>query len=119
VPPRDGRRRGYCGTCERTGIPPIVRTILLERDFITHLFADRQGTFASAGSDGAVCIWDHAAKKRLRQYPKYHSAVTSVAFNKDGSKMAIGVGYLHPKGLGEPGGKSSIFIKTLDSDSKK
>ncbi|KAF8954242.1 WD40-repeat-containing domain protein [Flammula alnicola] len=28
-------------------------------------------TFASAGSDGTVLIWDHKVKKRLRLYPNY------------------------------------------------
>jgi WD40 repeat protein len=32
---------------------------------------DRYNTFASAGSDGTVSIWDHKVKKRLRQYPKF------------------------------------------------
>ena len=29
------------------------------------------GTFATAGSDGTVCIWDSVAKKRLAYFPKY------------------------------------------------
>jgi len=48
-------------------------------------------TFASAGSDGIVSIWDHQSKKRLRQYPKYDSPVPSIAFNSDGTKLAVAV----------------------------
>jgi cell cycle arrest protein BUB3 len=50
-------------------------------------------TFASAGSDGTVSIWDHKVKKRLRQYQKYKTAIPSIAFNCDGMKLAIGVSY--------------------------
>ncbi|KAH9470998.1 hypothetical protein Pst134EA_004908 [Puccinia striiformis f. sp. tritici] len=47
------------------------------------------GTFATGGGDGIVSIWDSAAKKRLRQLPKYPGSITSLAFNSDGSKLAI------------------------------
>ena len=48
-------------------------------------------TFASAGSDATVSIWDHKVKKRLRQYPKLPGGVAAVAFNCDGSRIAVGV----------------------------
>lgn len=47
------------------------------------------GTFATGGGDGIVSIWDTAAKKRLRQLPKYPGSITSLSFNSDGSKLAI------------------------------
>ena len=50
-------------------------------------------TFASAGSDGTISIWDHKLKKRLRQYPKYATAIPSISFNCDGTKLAVGVSY--------------------------
>ena len=43
-------------------------------------------TFASAGSDGTISIWDHKVKKRLRQYPKFDAPVASIAFNCDGTR---------------------------------
>jgi len=48
-------------------------------------------TFASAGSDATVSIWDHKVKKRLRQYPRFSGGVAAVAFNCDGSRLAVGV----------------------------
>lgn len=54
----------------------------------------------SAVSDGAVSIWDHNAKKRLRQYP------TAVAFNssmdegENGPKIHIIVLWLGIKNVG-------------------
>ncbi|KAF8200110.1 hypothetical protein BJ912DRAFT_844209, partial [Pholiota molesta] len=50
-------------------------------------------TFAFAGSDGTVSIWDHKVKKRLRQYPNFPGPVAAVAFNCDGTKVAVGVSY--------------------------
>lgn len=77
-------------------------------------------TFVSAGSDGVVSIWDHKSKKRLRQYPKYHSAVPSVGFNCDGTKLAVGVSYTWEEG--EEGAKTaqrpSVFVRTTGDECK-
>ncbi|EJD08042.1 WD40 repeat-like protein [Fomitiporia mediterranea MF3/22] len=62
-------------------------------------------TFASGGSDGTVSVWDHKSKKRLRQYSKYSEAVNSVAFNCDGTRLAVGVSYNWDEGA--EGQKSS------------
>ena len=48
-------------------------------------------TFASAGSDVMVSIWDHKVKKRLKQYPKFPGGVAAIAFNCDGSMITVGV----------------------------
>ncbi|KAG9046073.1 hypothetical protein FS837_005149 [Tulasnella sp. UAMH 9824] len=62
-------------------------------------FHPKYNTFASAGSDGTVSLWDHTAKKRLKQYPKYASAVTAIGFtNTTGDKLAIGVSYAWDEG---------------------
>lgn len=61
-------------------------------------FHPTYNTFASAGSDGTVSIWDHKVKKRLKQYPKYPGPVASVAFNCDGTKIAVGVSYTWDEG---------------------
>ena len=58
----------------------------------------RYNTFASAGSDGTVSIWDHKVKKRLRQYPKYSGPIPSVAFNCDRTRLAVGVSYTWDEG---------------------
>jgi cell cycle arrest protein BUB3 len=61
-------------------------------------FHPTYNTFASAGSDGTVSIWDHKVKKRLKQYPKYPGPVASVAFNCDGTKLAVGISYTWDEG---------------------
>jgi cell cycle arrest protein BUB3 len=77
-------------------------------------------TFASAGSDGTVSIWDHKLKKRLRQYPKYNDAIPSVAFNCDGTKLAVAVSYTWDEG--DQGAKTAetpkIFIRTTGDEVK-
>ncbi|GJE85362.1 WD40 repeat-like protein [Phanerochaete sordida] len=77
-------------------------------------------TFASAGSDGTVSIWDHKLKKRLRQYPKYHSAVPSIAFNCDGTKLAVGVSYTwdETEEGAKTAGTPSVFIRHVGDEVK-
>ncbi|KAF5368878.1 hypothetical protein D9758_002992 [Tetrapyrgos nigripes] len=78
-------------------------------------------TFASAGSDGTVSIWDHKIKKRLRQYPKYNNPVASVAFNCDGTRLGVATCYTWDEG--EQGAKEQreipqIWIKTVGPEVK-
>lgn len=77
-------------------------------------------TFASAGSDGTVSIWDHKSKKRLRQYQKYNAPVPSIAFNCDGTKLAVGVSYTWEEG--EEGAKTAerpaVYIRTVGDEVK-
>ncbi|QRW05258.1 mitotic checkpoint protein BUB3,1 [Ceratobasidium sp. AG-Ba] len=83
------------------------------------VFHPTYGTFASGGSDGTVCFWDHSAKKRLRQTPRYREAVSALAFNSSGSKIAVGVGYMWDEG--EEGGKRSrpgVIIRDVGSEIK-
>ncbi|KAF9457547.1 WD40-repeat-containing domain protein [Collybia nuda] len=61
-------------------------------------FHPTYNTFASAGSDATVSIWDHKVKKRLRQYPKFNGPVSSLSFNCDGTKLAIAVSYTWDEG---------------------
>jgi len=77
-------------------------------------------TFASAGSDATVSIWDHKVKKRLRQYPKFNNPVGALAFNCDGTRLAVGVGYnwdMGEKGMHEKPG-TEIGIRRLGDEVK-
>ncbi|KAJ6606418.1 WD40-repeat-containing domain protein [Mycena vulgaris] len=77
-------------------------------------------TFASAGSDATVSIWDHKVKKRLRQYPKFSNPVGALAFNCDGTRLAVGVGYnwdMGEKGMHEKPG-TEIGIRRLGDEVK-
>ncbi|KIY52677.1 WD40 repeat-like protein [Fistulina hepatica ATCC 64428] len=77
-------------------------------------------TFASAGSDGTVSIWDHKVKKRLRQYPKFDAPVASVCFNCDGTRLAVATSYTWDAGA--EGARSCpppwVGVKTVGDEVK-
>ncbi|KAL4247587.1 WD40/YVTN repeat-like-containing domain superfamily protein [Abortiporus biennis] len=78
-------------------------------------------TFASAGSDGTVSIWDHKLKKRLRQYPKYATAVPSISFSSDGTKLAVGVSYNWDdgeEGMKQNAERPSVWIRRVGDEVK-
>jgi cell cycle arrest protein BUB3 len=52
------------------------------------------GTMASGGSDGVVNIWDVDKKKRMSQFRKQATTISSLDFSKDGKLLAMGVSYL-------------------------
>jgi len=56
------------------------------------------GTFASGGGDGVVNIWDGYNRKRLRQYPKYPTSISSLSFNCTGRYLAIASSYQFEEG---------------------
>ena len=56
------------------------------------------GTFATGGSDGFVNLWDGAHKKRLCQLPQFPTSVAALAFNCDGSKLAVASSYCFEEG---------------------
>lgn len=51
-------------------------------------------TFATGGSDGYVNIWDGFNKKRLCQFHKYPTSISSLSFSPDGSYLAIASSFL-------------------------
>lgn len=52
-------------------------------------------TFATGGSDCFVSVWDAKHKKRLVQFHKYPTSISSLSFSPDGSMLAIACSYLH------------------------
>lgn len=52
------------------------------------------GTMASGGSDGTVNIWDITNKKRMSQFKRQPTTVSSLDFSKDGKVLAIAVSYM-------------------------
>lgn len=57
-------------------------------------FHRKFNTFATGGSDGYVGIWDGRNKKRLVQFHKYPTSISSLCFSQDGSILAIASSYL-------------------------
>jgi cell cycle arrest protein BUB3 len=56
------------------------------------------GTFASGGGDGLVCVWDGQNKKRIRQFPRYPTSISSLSFNSDGNLLAVASSYCYEEG---------------------
>ncbi|KAG0140609.1 hypothetical protein CROQUDRAFT_664948 [Cronartium quercuum f. sp. fusiforme G11] len=98
-------------------------------------FHPKFGTFATGGGDSMVSIWDSAAKKRLRQLPKYPASVSTLAFNCDGTRLAIGCSLLEEEGTapkptengteaenksteGTNPPRNAIFIRNVTDDCK-
>ncbi|KAI9168547.1 mitotic spindle checkpoint protein Bub3 [Blastocladiella emersonii ATCC 22665] len=55
-------------------------------------------TFASAGADGVVGIWDGTAKKRLRALARQPTSTSSVAFSPAGDVLVAAVSYTYEEG---------------------
>lgn len=79
-------------------------------------FHSGHNTFATGGSDGFVNIWDPFNKKRLCQFHRYPTEVASLAFNREGSTIAIAVSpMMVEEGKEKP--KDSVYIRQI-SDSE-
>ena len=86
-PSKESQARKYAFKCHRqveNGVDVVYPVNALA-------FHPLHGTFASGGGDGVVSLWDGAAKRRLRQYPRLPSSVSSLSFNKEGRYLAIAI----------------------------
>lgn len=76
------------------------------------------GTFASGGGDAVVNIWDPQNKKRVCQLSSYASSIASLAFNSNGSQLAIAVSYCFESGdIEHP--PDSIIVRNIHEDDVK
>mmetsp|Transcript_16047 Transcript_16047/g.34697 ORF Transcript_16047/g.34697 Transcript_16047/m.34697 type:complete len:350 (+) Transcript_16047:105-1154(+) len=76
------------------------------------VFHPGYGTFATGGGDGVINLWDGDNKKRLFQISKYPTSVAAMAFNRDGSLLAVASSYAHERGdiEHEP---DAIYIRSI------
>jgi len=93
-PSPESQKKKYAFKCHRVkneGIEYIypVNTIS---------FHNVHNTFATGGSDGFVNIWDGFNKKRLCQFARYQTSVSSLSFSHDGTVLAVAVSYLNEEG---------------------
>lgn len=79
-------------------------------------FHPRFGTFATGGCDGTVVTWDGQNRKRLTTLPKFPTSIAALAFNHDGSQLAIASSYTFEDGEKDHP-RDEIFVKEmLDSE---
>ncbi|KAL1839785.1 hypothetical protein VTJ49DRAFT_1159 [Mycothermus thermophilus] len=79
------------------------------------------GTFASAGGDGTVALWDAEAKRRMRQYQRFPESVAALGFSGDGRLLAVGVCPGFETGMEDYSGegRTKLFIRELGESEAK
>lgn len=83
----------YAFKCHRNKDPTTGMEIIYPVN--TASFHKKYNTFATGGSDGYVSIWDGKSKKRLVQFRRYPTSVSSICFSPDGETLAVASSYLH------------------------
>mmetsp|Transcript_9522 Transcript_9522/g.15770 ORF Transcript_9522/g.15770 Transcript_9522/m.15770 type:complete len:375 (+) Transcript_9522:16-1140(+) len=56
------------------------------------------GTFATGGADGTVVTWDGNSKKKLASLAKLPTSIACLAFNRDGTELAMASSYTFEEG---------------------
>ncbi|KAI9095892.1 WD40-repeat-containing domain protein [Phlyctochytrium arcticum] len=75
------------------------------------------GTFVSGGSDGLVCVWDGYNKRKMRQFPRYPTGISSLAFNCDASLLAVASSYTYDE-LERDHPADTIYVRTMENECK-
>lgn len=70
------------------------------------------GTFATAGGDGVVSVWDLKNKKRVKQYSSIGFPIKCIAFSSDARVLAMGTMTEDDQGPCESR-QGRIFLRTL------
>ncbi|XP_015786893.1 mitotic checkpoint protein BUB3 [Tetranychus urticae] len=76
-------------------------------------------TFATGGSDGYVNIWDGFNKKRLCQFHKYPTSISSLAFSPDNNYLAIASSFLFETNQSQDIPEDSIIIRRVTDHETK
>lgn len=92
-PSPEVEKQRYAFKCHRNKDPTTGLEIIYPVNAVS--FHQKFNTFATGGSDGFVSIWDGRNKKRLVQFHRYPTSISSLSFSPDGSKLAIACSYLH------------------------
>lgn len=76
--------------------------------------------FATAGTDGIINLWDKDSKQRLDSFPSVNMPINSIAFNRDGSLLALAVSYDWSRGHEhyQAGGKNAVYIHRVTDEVK-
>lgn len=109
---QDVQKKKYAFKCHR-----------LKEDGVEHIypvtaisFHKIHKTFATGGGDGFVNIWDPFNKKRLCQFHRFPTDIASLAFNNEGTMIAVASSQILPL-EGQEKQKDEIFVRSV-SDSE-
>ncbi|XP_065829839.1 mitotic checkpoint protein BUB3-like [Oscarella lobularis] len=103
----EAQKSKYAFKCHRTkesGVEVIYPVTAIS-------FHPVHSTFATGGCDNLVNIWDAFNRKRLAQFHRYPSSISSLCFNCDGSMLAIASSYMMEDGEKENTPRNSVFIR--------
>jgi len=108
------QKKKYAFKCHR------VKTEGVEYIYPVNAISFHKGynTFATGGSDGFVNVWDGFNKKRLCQFHRYPTSVSSLSFSNDGSLLAIAVSYLNEEGDKEHPDDAIYIRQVADAETK-
>jgi cell cycle arrest protein BUB3 len=70
------------------------------------------------GCDGTVNVWDGTNKKRLINYTGYPTSIASVAFNRDGTLLAIASSYTYEEGERDHP-SDAIYVREVNANDVK
>lgn len=116
-PSPEVQKKKYAFKCHRskdanTGIEMIYPVNAIS-------FHSGYNTFATGGSDGYVNIWDGFNKKRLCQYHKYPTSISSIAFSPDNNYLAIASSFLFEQNPVTEPPPDNIFIRRVTDQEAK
>ncbi|CAJ1962495.1 unnamed protein product [Cylindrotheca closterium] len=75
-----------------------------------------RSSFVTGGCDGALFIWDGMNKKKLTTISSFPTSISSVAFNWDGTELAVASSYTFEEGDRDHPQDEILVRKVLDSE---
>lgn len=114
-PSPEAQAQKYAFKCHRSKDPTTGLELIYPVNTIS--FHQKYNTFATGGADGFVSVWDSGHKKRLVQFHRYPTSISSLSFSPDGSMLAIACSHLNfgdeADGLGDMR-PNNIFIRRIN-----
>lgn len=109
---QEAQKKKYAFKCHRMKVEGVERIYPVN----TITFHNTHNTFATGGSDGFVNVWDPFNKKRLCQFHRYPTDIASLAFNKEGSMIAIAASSVQMPEDEKDKVKDAIFIRHISDN---
>lgn len=100
--------KNYAFRCHRKKVDGVTQVYPVN----ALAFNPAYGTFATGGCDGSVATWDGVHKKRLANISGFPTSIAALAFNCNGTQLAIASSYTYERGeAAHP--EDSITIRTV------